>query len=174
MRIFPLLFSGLLIVLAPLSAWAEQSTTNGTVSLSVATACRIASVSSLSFGNYDSIGTNATQALDSTGSIGVVCTNGTSTARVSLSQGSNPAAGSSCVNPLRRMRNSQGGWLSYAIYRDAAKQQPWGCVPENSYLLPAFGRVLTPINISPYGSVPPGQLVGVGDYVDTIEVVVTF
>lgn len=174
MRALPLLLSGLLLSMATLAAQAEQSTTNSAVTMNVATACRISSVSSLSFGNYDSVGTHATQALDSSGSIGVVCTNGTSTARVSLSQGSNPASGSSCANPQRRMRNSQGAWLNYTIYRDAAQTLVWGCLPENSYLLPAFNRVLTPVTIAPYGRVPAGQPAGVGDYVDTIEVVVTF
>lgn len=174
MRALPLLLSGLLLSIAALPAQAVQSTSNSTLSMTVVSACRIASASSLNFGRYDSIGTHSFQSLDSSGVIGVVCTNGTSTARVSLSQGSNSEPGSSCANPLRRMRNSQGSWLSYRIYRDLGKTQVWGCLPENSYLLPAFNRVLQPVNITTFGTVPAGQPAGVGDYVDTIEVVVTF
>lgn len=168
-----LLALGLALGLA-LPAGAAESTSSSSLSLSVASACRISSASSLSFGKYDSVGANAQSPVDGSGSVSVVCTNKTSSARVSLSQGSNPAAGSSCASPVRQMRNGRGDQLRYHIYQDANRAIPWGCTPETSYALPAFSRTLTPVQLTTFGRIPAGQLAGTGEYVDTVEVVVTF
>ncbi len=155
-------------------AHAAQSTSNGSFSMSVAQACRIASVSALSFGNYNALGENLESPAGSKGMVSVVCTNGTSTARVTLSQGGNPEVGSSCSNPLRRMGNGRGGFLPYGIYQDVNRTLPWGCGSQNGVSLPTFGRTLTPVNLTTFGTIPAGQPAVVGDYVDTVEVIVTF
>jgi len=157
-----------------LPAKSAESTSSSSVSLSVASACRISSASSLNFGKYDSVGANAQSPVDGSGVVSVVCTNKTSSARVSLSQGSNPGTGSSCASPVRQMRNSRGDRLQYHIYQDASRAIPWGCTPDTSYSLPPFSRVLTPVQLTTFGRIPAGQLAGAGEYVDTVEVVVTF
>jgi len=128
----------------------------------------------LNFGRYDALGVHATQPNQASGSVSVVCTNGASNVRVALSQGGNAAAGSSCSAPSRQMASSQGVPLRYEIYQDAARTLPWGCDPQTGVVLPAFGRQLTPVTVMTYGSIPPGQPAPIGEYLDTVEVIVTF
>lgn len=141
------------------------------VTANVVSSCRITSTTDINFGTYDPADVNNTVALDANGSIAVRCVKGT-VANVAIEQGSNPAPGSTCAAPLRRMAGG-ADLLAYAIYQDAARTTIWGCDPTNDQTFTA-ATVLTPTTLTTYGRIPPGQDVGIGAFSDTVNVTVTF
>src|SRR3546814_4441461 len=99
------------------------------VTANVVASCKVTSTTDIAFGNYDPADANNTTALDAAGSIAVRCVKGTA-ANVAIEQGANPAAGSSCITPLRQMAGGTER-LNYAIYQDAARTTVWGCDTTN-------------------------------------------
>src|SRR3546814_7271096 len=90
-----------------------------------------------------------------------VCSSDLTAANVAIEQGANPAAGSSCITPLRQMAGGTER-LNYAIYQDAARTTVWGCDTTNDQSFTA-ATVATPTTLSTYGRIPPGQDVSVGE-----------
>lgn len=167
------LFTAIAAALVAGSAFAGPSPQTGSfnVTANVVASCRVTSTTDIAFGNYDPADANNTTALDAAGSIAVRCVKGTA-ANVAIEQGANPAAGSTCVNPLRQMAGGTER-LSYAIYQDAARTTVWGCDTTNDQSFTA-ATVATPTTLATYGRIPPGQDVSVGAFADLVNVTVTF
>ena len=159
------------------SAFAGPSpqSANFQVTATVAASCTV-SATDIAFGTYDAVdaGANATTPLDAAGGVNVRCTRGTSTAVAALDQGANPAAGSTCANPLRQMNGGGAERLRYDIYQDGARNTPWGCDAANTQAIPTFTSSLTPVSLTTYGRIPAGQDAAIGSYTDTVQVEVTF
>ena len=95
------------------NASAATSTSNLAVTATVAANCTI-SAGSVAFGAYDPIVVNATNAKTATGTVTTTCTNG-SAAYITLSQGLNPATGSTDAAPVRQMlsgSNALAAWVN--------------------------------------------------------------
>ena len=161
--------------LAAGSAFAGPSPqqTSFQVTANVASSCTV-SATTLAFGQYDPADANAAAPLDASGTVSVRCTRGTATAVAALDQGSNPATGSSCANPLRQMDGGAALRLRYDIYQDAGRAAPWGCDATNTQAIPTFTTSLTPVQLTTYGRIPAGQDAAIGSYTDTVQVSVTF
>ena len=136
-----------------------------TVTVNVIAECTVSS-GTVNFGAYDPVSANASTPNDSTGTVNVYCTTGT-LATVSLDLGTH-ASGST-----RRTLGSTGDFLTYELYRDAARTVVWNAVNTNSGT--STSR-LTPINggFIAYGRIPAGQDVRIGSYGDTVLVTVNY
>jgi spore coat protein U-like protein len=156
------------------SAVAAPSPLNGdfTVTASVAESCRIESDQNIAFGAYDPITTHASTALDANGRIVVRCVRGTS-GEVTLDDGANQAAGSTCAAPQRQMTNGGTGRLGYQIYQDSPGGTVWGCDATNDRPFTGDGPNTDTI-MTTYGRVPAGQDVETGSYTDTVAYQITF
>lgn len=153
---------------------AHAGTSTGTfqVTASVAKSCNIGSTSDVAFGAYAPAGSHLATPLDASGSVSIVCTKGT-TYEVTLDQGLNPAGGSTCASPQRRMAAGSER-LAYQLYRDSARTQIWGCDASNLLSGTATTGPSSPENHTVYGRIPPGQDVADGSFSDTITVTVNF
>src|SRR3982751_706462 len=102
------------------SARSGSSTSTLNVSMGVSNNCTI-STSAVAFGAYDPVVTNASTALDGTGSVTVTCTKNAS-ATVGLGLGSN-ASGTQ-----RRMSDGAGtpSYANYELYQDSGRTTVWG------------------------------------------------
>lgn len=161
--------SALLGMLAIAPADAATATANLGVSATVSSNCSI-STSPVAFGSYDPVGTNAATPLDSAGTVTVTCTSGASTT-ITLGQGANAGGGSTEGSPVRRMRDSGSGYLSYALYQDASRMTAWGNTGPTGVSHTGTG---SSANISVYGRVAAGQNVASGSYSDTVLATITF
>jgi spore coat protein U-like protein len=147
-------------------SWAGGSTT---VTFNVtATAVGDCTVSAftLNFGAYEPVVTNNTVPLDSSSIINVYCTKGTQ-GDVALDNGSNFAAGN------RRMKSAAGAFMTYEIYKDAARATVWNAAGINSAIstsrtIPLGGGFIA------YGRIPAGQDLAAGAYTDTLQAIVTY
>ena len=136
-----------------------------TVMVTVPAECTV-STTPVVFGNYDPIGTHATTALDSTGTVEVYCTRGTNVT-VSLGTGLSPAA------PSRRMQGPGGSLLTYNLFTTAARTVVWDTTnmqagTSTSRLLPISGGMTV------FGRVTAGQDPAVGAYTDTVQATVNY
>jgi spore coat protein U domain-containing protein, fimbrial subunit CupE1/2/3/6 len=120
----------------------------------------------INFGTYEPVVTNSTVPLDSTTTINVYCTAGTS-GTVSLDNGSNFSGGA------RRMQSAAGAFMTYEIYKDAGHSTVWNAVGVNSATstnktIPLGGGFIA------YGRIPAGQDLAAGAYNDTLQAIVTY
>jgi spore coat protein U-like protein len=150
------------------NSYATTATSNLSVTATVAANCSI-SAGTLAFGSYDPVVTNASAALNGSGTVNVTCTNGTS-ATITLGQGSNPAGGSTDAAPARQMANGANR-LSYDLYSDAARTTVWGNTAGTGLGHTGTGAAVA---LTVYGSVPGGQNKPAGSYSDTVVATVTF
>ncbi|GAP66686.1 putative spore coat protein, late developmental [Mizugakiibacter sediminis] len=162
------------LALAGIGVQAQAGTDSATfnVTATVINSCKVVAANNIGFGNYDPAGANNTTPLDASGSVQVRCTKNTNAA-VTLNQGANPATGSTCASPSRQMTDGGSNRLGYAIYKDAARSQPWGCDATNQASFTSTG-IASPITLTTYGRVAAGQDVPAGSYTDTVSVTVTF
>jgi spore coat protein U-like protein len=153
------------------TAAATTATANLTVTANIANTCSI-STANVAFGTYDPVSTNASTPLDGTGTVTTTCTNGFNTAKITLSQGANPAGGSTTAVPLRRMVNG-GNFMSYFLYQDSGRTTVWGDTPATSPAsLTATGSAQ---NTTVYGRVTAGQTtLPAASYSDTVVATITF
>lgn len=141
----------------------QTSTSQLRVSLAVQAECKLTSTSDLAFGTTGVIQT----AINSTGSIGVQCTNTTP-----YNIGLNAGAGSGATVAARRMTSGAGAHITYEIYRDAARTQVWGnTVGSNTVSGTGNGAVQT---LTVYGRVPVQTTPAAGSYTDTVTITVTY
>lgn len=139
------------------------------VSATVAGSCTI-NAGDMAFGTYDPIVTHASTALDATSTISVVCATGSS-ATVRLSQGLNPVDGTSTdAAPLRQLV-SGANVLSYQLFTDEALSDVWGNTLATGVTHTGTGAEAT---FTVYGSIPGGQNVPLGAYVDTVTAYIDF
>src|ERR1700730_16131172 len=151
--------------LAATSAFAGTASTVNTnnITASVAAKCTIGAFS-IGFGAYDPF---AAAPLDQTGTVTINCTKGTSGV-VSFDLGANPSGA------VRRMKDTGAGtnFLTYEIYRDAARTTVWNAV--NTVTLGPSVSKNTALTATAYGRVPNGQDAAVMSYQDTLVATVTF
>jgi spore coat protein U domain-containing protein, fimbrial subunit CupE1/2/3/6 len=160
----------LALVLSALPATSEAQPALGNlgVTTSVNPDCTI-STSPLSFGNYNPVGTHATNPLDNQGAVIVSCTPGAVTT-ITLGQGLNAASGSTDAAPLRRMA-SGANRLSYTLFQNMGRTTVWGNTPATGLSYTGTG---SSSNVAVYGRVAPGQIVPAGTYNDTVVATITF
>lgn len=157
----------LLAGLGASKAAAAQQTASATfdVTANVVKTCRIEAGNTLGFGAYDPTSATATTG---TTTIRVRCTNGTS-APIALNGGAN-GSGAGCTT---RAMASGAQRLSYELYRDDARTQPWGCTDgTNTRTYTATNAAFSTLTV--WGSIPAGQNALVGNYTDTVTATVTF
>jgi spore coat protein U-like protein len=139
------------------------------VTASVTANCTIAT-SPVAFGAYDPITTNASTALDATGTVSVTCTSGAS-ATVTLGQGANAGTGSSDTAPVRRMNDGSTHYLNYSLFQDTGRNTVWGNTAGTGVASTGTGGQ---VSLTVFGSVGAGQNVPAGSYIDTVTATVTF
>lgn len=173
MNLKPLLLATALAA-AGLGGQASAATTTATfnVTATVVNSCKVTSTTDIAFGNYDPANVNNATPLDAQGAVTIRCTKNAAV-NVALQQGSNPAAGSTCVAPARQMKDSGTDLLGYGIYQDPARTTVWGCDATNSQNFTSSG-VNSPKTYTTYGRVPAGQDVPAGSYLDNVTTTVTF
>ena len=73
----------------------------------------------------------------------------------------------------RRMMNARGEGVAYALYRDAARTQPWGAGEGES--VTGMGRGVGAVSSVPvYGRVSVQGVMSSGEYADTVTVMLTY
>lgn len=114
----------------------------------------------IDFGNQGVLDT----AVDATGNVAVTCTAGTAYT-ISLDNG---VTG---TGPTARRMTLAGAYVTYGLYKDAARSQPWG--GSGGELVSGTGSGITE-DVSVYGRVPAQDTPAPGTYTDTIVVTVTY
>ena len=159
--------SRLLALLATLIVAASLSAATNSVPLRVTAEvpsnCMIA-VSDLAFGAYDPLARNATQQLDGSANVRVLCTR-SSRATITIDSGRN-AVGNS--------RSLAGGaqHVAYQLYRDSGRTQKWGRGADSLQFVSEGTH--KPQQLIVYGRIPPGQEVASGVYTDVVTATVDF
>ena len=150
------------------SAYAGSATSSFTVSASVVGSCTISSTT-LAFGNYDPIVTNASTPLDVNGSVTITCTKGAATT-IGLDPGQN---GANATGTTRAMATAGPDYLSYELFQDTTHATLWGNSGANLFTPPAApskNARTYPI----YGRIPAAQGSTTGSYTDTVVATVNF
>jgi spore coat protein U-like protein len=130
-----------------------------TVQANVAPDCLV-TAQNINFGRHGVRDEN----VDENGGVDVTCTPGT-TYNVGLNNGLNGDG------PTERRMTLGGQTVTYGLYRDAARSQPWGNTI-GSDTVPGTGAG-TAQNITVFGRVPPQTTPPPGTYTDTVVVTVT-
>jgi spore coat protein U-like protein len=151
-------------VLATTRADAATATADLAVSATVSVNCTI-STAPLAFDPYDPVDTNAAASLNGTGTVTVACTKNVAPT-IALGLGDN-ASGAT-----RRMTDGTN-FLTYQMYKDAARTQVWGDAA-GELLSPGAAPSKAPRNFTVYGAVAGNQDVPAGDYDDTVVATVNF
>lgn len=151
-----------------INSYAGTETSNLTVSADIAANCTI-STAPVAFGSYDPIVTNASTALNGTGTVTTTCTNG-SAVTITLGQGGQAAGGSTDAVPLRQMGVGINR-LAYFLYSDSARTTVWGNTSGTGKADTGTGATSA---LTVYGAVTSGQNKPVGSYSDTVVATVTF
>jgi spore coat protein U-like protein len=135
------------------------------VSANVRRNCTI-SATAVAFGAYDPVVANATQPLDSTGSLTVTCTRGTP-ANIGLDRGQ------SAQGQTRRMTGAASDFLTYGLFTDSNRAQDWG--DSGAAVFDAgVAPSLAPRTFQIYGRVPPGQDVTAAAFNDVVLATISF
>lgn len=159
------LFAVLVLFAAASSASAATSTTSLSISANVAANCTISQGNGLSFGDYTG------SQLQTTGSLSVTCTSGT-TYTIGLSQGSGPSTSN---RKLRQNVSQSPSFLEYALYYDSGMTQNWGDVTDSSPNLYSGTGNGQAQSVTAYGVVAAGQSgLGTGSYSDTLTATITY
>ena len=142
------------------ASFAATSTSSLTISASVVASCTVVG-SAIAFGAY-------TQTLvNQSGSITVLCTNGTP-----YNVGLDAGTGSGSTVTTRKMSASGGGTLNYALYRDAAHSNNWGTTIGTDTVTGTGSGLLQTLTV--YGQIPASQTPLAGAYSDTVTVTLTY
>ena len=164
---------GLLVAgcgLAANTTLAATVTNSMPVTSSVVANCKI-NTFDLSISNYDP--TNSSASYTASTSFTVNCTKG-ATAVVSLDQGKNPTAGSTCDAPARQLKAADGSLLNYQFwYFGSSSSYQWGCGTANTGGgTSASVNTSMPLNLQ--FAVPSRQNVPAGSYADQLTLTVSF
>ncbi|MDH3605159.1 MAG: spore coat U domain-containing protein [Candidatus Tectomicrobia bacterium] len=148
-------------------ATATDTTSNLAVSSQVQSGCTV-TATGLSFSVYDPL---SVIPLNATATVVVSCTQGTGFT-VALDKGTSPEAS---VDAREMTGGTSGDVMSYDIFRDAARTEPWGDGTAGTFTVAGTGAGLgTGINLIAYGDVPALQNISADTYTDTVLVTVTF
>ena len=123
----------------------------------------------MTFGVYDGVVANASNALEATATVISTCTSGTE-ALITMNAGASEGSGSDDV-PVRRMTSEAGDYLIYQVYSDVSRETVWGNAVPTGVALTGTGL---PQTLTVYGSIPSAQMVPEGDYNDQIVVTITY
>jgi spore coat protein U-like protein len=145
------------------AAHAATAQTTFSVTATVLASCTV-SAGTLAFGNY--MPTSSAPA-DSTGTIDVTCTNGT-TYTVALDGGATENNVAS-----RAMADTHAHMLSYGIYTDASRATMWGDGTGSTVTQSGMGNGALQTIIA-YGRVQASQFAAAGNYADTVTVTVSY
>ena len=143
------------------SSTGTATTATFTVNASVAANCLVA-VQNIDFGTKGVLSADS----DATGGVSVTCTPGT-TYTVALNGGTTNAA------PTARKMSKGAETVTYGLYKDAARSQPWGDATTPGSTVPGSGNGLIQA-LTVYGRVPPQTTPTPGTYTDTVVVTVTY
>jgi spore coat protein U-like protein len=156
--------TGLLAVLAAPRAYAATATADLAVSATVSNNCTI-STAPLAFGSYDPVDTHSAANLNGTGTVIVACTKNVAPT-IALGLGNN-------ANGATRRLTDGTNFLTYQLYKDAARTQVWGDAV-GDVLSPGAAPSKAPRNLTVYGAVTSNQDVPAGSYADTVVATVDF
>jgi spore coat protein U-like protein len=154
------------VAVAAAALGASQNATGTTATGSMAVSATVVSfcvvaASPMAFGNYSSA------QLDSTASVVVTCSNGT-TYNVGLDAG----GGSGASVSSRKMTGTAGATLNYTLYRDSGRSTIWGTTVGTDTLAGTGNGLAQTLNV--YGRIGSAQYPGAGAYTDTVVVTVTY
>lgn len=159
-------------ILGSTGGFAATDTDNLQVSASVTATCTI-TTAPVAFGAYDP---TAVTDRDGTGTVTVLCTNGTA-GYVTLGEGANADAGSTPAVPVRQMAGgiAAAGRLTYHLYSEATYTDVWGNTPTTGLNHAGDGTATV---LTVYGRIPAHQNVIAGSggtaYADTVVATVEF
>jgi spore coat protein U-like protein len=153
------------LVLTSTQVAAATATANLTVSATVSVNC-VVTAGTLAFGAYDPVVTNASAALDGSGTFTVACTKGATGVTIDLGQGANYSGG-------RRMV-AAGNYLLYQVYSDAGRTTVWGSTSGGATVAVAAPASSAAATYTVYGRIAAAQDVPAGGYSDTVVATVNF
>ena len=158
------------LLAAPALSFAGSTSTSLSVTASVSNNCTI-STAALAFGAYDPIVTNASTALDGTGTVTIACTKGASTT-IGLDTGTHSGNASGTT---RAMSDGAGSpsYLSYEIYQDSSRSTLWAN-SGGGLFTPAAAPSRAARSYTAYGRVPAGQDTPAGSFTDSVTATVNF
>jgi len=151
-------------VLSPSIVFAQTTTAQFTVQITIAGACQINSATNMDFGSHGVLTTNT----DATSLVTVQCTN-TTPFNLALSAGS---GGSGATVTNRLMTGTGGAKVTYSLYRTAARDTVWGTTVGTNTL--AGTGTGAPQQFTVYGRVPPQNTPAPGVYTDTVTATITY
>lgn len=128
--------------------------------------CKFTSITGVSFGSYDVLSASPRTA---TGTITYSCTTVAGVHLMTM----NLSAGSSGTFANRTLK-SGANVLNYNLYSTAANTQVWGDGTGTTYQFSVDPTDKNAHSLTVYGTIPAGQDVGVGSYIDTITVTMNF
>ncbi|MCY1740878.1 Csu type fimbrial protein [Ensifer sp. SL37] len=143
------------------SATGTVATTSFAVNAGVVANCLIA-VQNIDFGTRGVLNTN----VDASGSVTATCTPGT-TYSISLNGGTANSA------PTARKMSKGSETVTYGLYKDANRSQPWGDATTSGSTIPGTGNGAAQV-LPVYGRVPPQKTPSPGTYTDTVVVTLTY
>ena len=128
--------------------------------------CRV-SVTDLSFGDYDPLGSHSQASLDASATLNLICTKDLAVV-VSLDEGRHSTS-------ARSGRQLELGTyrLDYQLYRDSARQAIWAD-GEFGERVAGTGLISSPVEVTVFGRIPGGQVVPAGAYTDVVTAKVDF
>ncbi|WP_348632909.1 spore coat U domain-containing protein [Mesorhizobium sp. M00.F.Ca.ET.216.01.1.1] len=132
-----------------------------TVNAAVAANCLV-STQNIDFGSTGVLSAN----VDATGQVSVTCTPATAYT-VSLGGGTTGSP------PTARKMSKVAETVTYGLYKDAGRIQPWGDASTPGSTVPGTGSGAVQ-NLTVYGRVPPQATPSAGVYTDTVVVTVTY
>mgnify|MGYP000032117682 FL=1 len=147
---------------------ADKGTSVLSVSATVKHFCSIGT-NPMTFGVYDGVVANASNALEATATVISTCTSGAE-ALITMNAGASSGSGSADA-PVRRMTAGPGKYLDYQVYSDVARDTIWGNTVPTGVALTGTG---VRQSLTVYGSIPSAQIVPEGDYSDQIYVTISY
>jgi len=162
-------------------AFAGSASVNFQAKAQVDPNCTISVGGDLDFGSYDPVVANASAAKTGSTSLAVACTRGANST-VSLNAGPNFGAGLAGLRAMITGAGGAGNTLSYELFQPTAiggsassSGTPWGdgTVGGNAFTVPVSTGVAAR-TVLVFGSIPGGQDVSTGAYVDNVTATVNF
>ncbi|MER9630924.1 spore coat protein U domain-containing protein [Mesorhizobium sp. M0296] len=132
-----------------------------TVNATVAANCLV-STGNIDFGSTGVLAAN----VDATGQVSITCTPATSYT-LSLNGGTTGSP------PAARKMSKGAETVTYGLYKDIARTQPWGDASMAGSMVTGTGTG-APQALTVYGRVPPQAMPSAGVYTDTVVVTVTY
>ena len=162
-------------------AFAATKSVNFQARANVAANCTLTVAGDLDFGAYDPVGANAAAAKAGSTSLTLACTRGATTS-ITLSASSNYATGLAAMRAMTTGAGGVGNTLSYELFQPtaigaaaASSGTPWGdgTTAGAGFALPLSAGVAAR-TVMVFGSIPGGQDVSTGAYLDAVTATVNY